>query len=56
MIDMEANYMDHILIKSDGFPSYHLAHIIDDYLMGTTHVIRADERLASVPFHIQLFK
>lgn len=54
-VNTEANYIDHILLKSDGFPSYHMAHITDDYLMGVTHVIRADERLASVPFHIQLF-
>ncbi len=53
---MQANYIDHVLIKSDGFPSYHLAHIVDDYLLGTTHIIRADERLAIVPFHIQLFQ
>ena len=52
---MDANYADQIIIKSDGFPSYALAHIADDYLMGTTHVIRADERLASVPYHIELF-
>lgn len=54
-VEMQANYIDHILLKSDGFPSYHLAHVVDDYLMGTTHVIRADEWLASVPLHIQLF-
>lgn len=54
-VEMQANYIDHILLKSDWFPSYHLAHIVDDYLMGTTHVIRADEWLASVPFHVQLF-
>jgi glutamyl-tRNA synthetase len=52
---MEANYADQVILKSDGFPSYALAHIVDDYLMGTTHVIRADEWLASVPYHIQLF-
>ncbi len=55
-VDMQENYIDQIILKSDGFPSYALAHIIDDYLMGTTHVIRADERLASVPYHIQLFQ
>ncbi len=55
-VDMQENYIDQIILKSDGFPSYALAHIIDDYLMGTTHVIRADEWLASVPYHIQLFQ
>lgn len=54
-IEMEANYIDQVILKSDWFPSYALAHIVDDYLMGTTHVIRADEWLASVPYHIQLF-
>ncbi len=49
------NFNDIVLIKSDGLPTYHLAHIADDYLMRTSHVIRGEERLASVPLHIQLF-
>ncbi|MDR1691597.1 MAG: glutamate--tRNA ligase [Rickettsiales bacterium] len=44
------------VLKSDGLPTYHLAHLVDDYLMGTTHVIRGEEWLSSVPLHIQLFK
>jgi glutamyl-tRNA synthetase len=52
MID---NYNDIILIKSDGLPTYHLAHISDDHLMRTTHVIRGEEWLTSVPLHLQLF-
>lgn len=54
-ITMDDNYADQIILKSDGFPSYALAHIADDYLMGTTHVVRSDEWLASVPYHLQLF-
>jgi len=49
------NCNDIVLIKSDELPTYHLAHIADDYLMKTSHVIRGEERLASVPLHIQLF-
>jgi glutamyl-tRNA synthetase len=52
MID---NYNDIILLKSDGLPTYHLAHIADDHLMRTTHVIRGEEWLTSVPLHLQLF-
>ncbi|MDD3263014.1 MAG: glutamate--tRNA ligase [Candidatus Absconditabacteria bacterium] len=55
-INMIDNYNDIVLIKSDGLPTYHLAHITDDYLMRTSHVIRGDEWLTSVPLHIQLFK
>lgn len=55
-ISMIDNYNDTVLIKSDGLPTYHLAHLVDDYLMGTTHVIRWEEWLTSVPLHIQLFQ
>lgn len=55
-ISAQANINDIVLIKSDGLPTYHFAHIVDDYLMGTTHVIRADERVPSVPLHIQLYE
>ena len=48
--------MDTVLLKKDGTPTYHLAHVIDDHLMHTTHVIRGDEWVASLPLHIQLFK
>ena len=47
---------DQVLLKSDGFPTYHLANIVDDYLMGITHVIRAEEWISSTPKHIQLYK
>lgn len=55
-INMIDNYNDIVLIKSDGLPTYHLAHIADDSLMRTSHVIRGEEWLTSVPLHIQLFK
>ncbi|PJA47741.1 glutamate--tRNA ligase [Candidatus Uhrbacteria bacterium CG_4_9_14_3_um_filter_36_7] len=47
---------DQVLIKSDGFPTYHLANVVDDHLMGITHVIRAEEWLSSVPKHVILYK
>ncbi|MEF2175770.1 MAG: glutamate--tRNA ligase, partial [Candidatus Absconditabacteria bacterium] len=54
-VETNDNFIDIVLLKSIGMPTYHLAHVVDDYLMGTTHVVRADERFASVPLHIQLF-
>ena len=48
--------IDIVIIKSDGLPTYHFAHMVDDHLMRTTHVIRSDEWLSSVPLHVQLFK
>jgi nondiscriminating glutamyl-tRNA synthetase len=47
---------DQILIKSDGFSTYHLANVIDDHFMGITHIIRGEEWLQSVPKHIVLYK
>ena len=55
-IDMPENDEDFVLLKSDGIPTYHFAHAIDDHLMHTTHVLRGDEWISSVPKHIQLFK
>ena len=49
------NDQDIVIIKADGLPTYHFAHVVDDHLMGTTHVIRSDEWLSSVPLHLQLF-
>ncbi len=54
-ITMPCNDLDIILLKSDGLPTYHFAHVIDDYLMHTSIVIRGDEWLSSLPIHIQLF-
>ena len=55
-IEMPENIQDIVLLKSDGIPTYHFAHAIDDHLMRTTHVVRGDEWIASVPVHLQLFK
>ena len=54
-VDMPENDQDIVIIKSDGLPTYHFAHAIDDHLMKTTLVIRGDEWLPSVPLHLQLF-
>lgn len=56
VIEVTENHIDHVLLKSDGIPTYHLAHAVDDHLMHTTHVVRGEEWLPSLPFHIQLFK
>ena len=50
------NDIDAVIMKSDGLPTYHFAHIVDDYLMHTTHVTRGDEWLSSLPLHYDLFK
>ena len=55
-IEMPENDEDFVLLKSDGIPTYHFAHAIDDHLMHTTHVLRGDEWISSVPKHIELFK
>lgn len=55
-IELQENDQDIVLLKSDGVPTYHFAHAIDDHLMGTTHVFRGDEWLSSVPIHMQLFR
>lgn len=55
-IEVTENEIDHVLLKSDGIPTYHFAHAVDDHLMGTTHVVRGEEWLPSLPFHLQLFQ
>ncbi len=55
-LTLTANDQDAILFKSDGYPTYHWAHVVDDYLMKTTHVIRGEEWLPSAPLHIELFE
>ena len=54
-IEMPENIVDVVILKTDGIPTYHFAHAVDDTLMGTTHVIRGDEWISSVPIHLQLF-
>ncbi len=55
-IEMPENITDIVLLKSDGIPTYHFAHAVDDHLMRTNLVIRGDEWISSVPIHLQLFK
>ncbi len=51
-----ADIDDQVLLKSDGFPTYHLANVVDDHLMGITHVIRGDEWISSTPKHVYLYE
>ena len=55
-LEIPENDEDFVLLKSDGIPTYHFAHAVDDHLMGTTHVIRGEEWLPSLAKHIQLFR
>lgn len=55
-IEMPENDEDFVLLKSDGIPTYHFAHAIDDHLMHTTIVMRGDEWISSTPKHLQLFR
>ena len=55
-IEMAENVIDVVILKTDGIPTYHFAHAVDDHLMRTTHVVRGDEWIASVPLHLQLFR
>ncbi len=54
-VEFPENDIDHVIIKSDGIPTYHFAHVVDDHLMKTTIVIRGDEWLSSIPVHLQMF-
>lgn len=55
-IEMEENFVDVVLLKSDGIPTYHFAHVVDDTLMRVTQVVRGDEWIASAPIHLQIFR
>ena len=55
-IEFPENDLDIVIMKSDGLPTYHFAHLVDDHLMRTTHVIRGDEWVSSLPIHVQLFQ
>lgn len=55
-LTMPQNEQDVVLLKSDGIPTYHFAHVVDDHLMRTTHVVRGEEWLATLPIHVQLFE
>ncbi len=54
-LSLPENNIDHVLIKGDGLPTYHFAHVVDDHLMHTTHVVRGEDWVPSVPLHLQLF-
>lgn len=55
-LDMPANDQDTVILKATGIPTYHFAHVVDDHLMRTTHVVRGAEWLPSLPIHIELFE
>ncbi len=54
-LTMPENYQDVVILKTSGIPTYHFAHVVDDYLMRTTHVVRGAEWLPSLPIHVELF-
>ena len=54
-VKVQENFTDFVLLKSDGIPTYHFAHVCDDHFMRTTHVIRDESWLATLPIHVQLF-
>ncbi|MBR5370874.1 MAG: glutamate--tRNA ligase [Oscillospiraceae bacterium] len=54
-LDMPCNIMDFVLLKSDGIPTYHFAHVVDDHLMRSTHVVRGEEWLSTLSMHVELF-
>ena len=54
-LKMPRNQMDFVLLKSDGIPTYHFAHVVDDHFMRSTHVIRGEEWISSLPMHVELF-
>lgn len=55
-LDMPENFQDTIILKTTGIPTYHFAHVVDDHLMRTTHVVRGEEWLPSLPIHVELFE
>ena len=55
-IELPQNDIDEVIIKSDGLPTYHFAHVIDDHLMHSTHIIRGDEYVSSTPKHLQMYE
>ena len=55
-VAMPANDQDVVILKANGIPTYHFAHVVDDHLMRTTHVVRGEEWLMSLPIHVELFE
>lgn len=56
MLNLPANQQDIVLLKQNGIPTYHFAHVVDDHFMGTTHVIRGEEWLSTLPAHVEMFQ
>ncbi len=56
MLKMPENFQDVVILKANGIPTYHFAHVVDDHLMRTTHVVRGEEWLSSLPIHVELFQ
>lgn len=56
ILEMPENFQDVVILKATGIPTYHFAHVVDDHLMRTTHVIRGAEWLPSLPIHVELFE
>ena len=54
-LSMPENFQDTVILKTNGIPTYHFAHVIDDHFMGTTHVVRGEEWLSTLPIHVELF-
>ena len=55
-VSMPENFQDVVILKATGIPTYHFAHVVDDHLMRTTHVVRGEEWLMSLPIHVELFE
>ena len=55
-ISMPENVQDVVILKKNDLPTYHFAHVVDDHFMRTTHVVRGEEWMASLPIHVQLFE
>ncbi len=55
-LKMPENFQDVVILKANGIPTYHFAHVVDDHLMRTTHVVRGEEWLSSLPIHVELFQ
>mgnify|MGYP004520900583 FL=1 len=55
-VTIHPNNQDFVLLKTNGVPTYHFAHVVDDHFMRITHVVRGEEWLATLPFHIELFE
>lgn len=55
-LSMPENNQDVVILKASGMPTYHFAHVVDDHLMGTTHVVRGEEWLSTLPIHVELFE